>query len=219
MEPITLGPDENPPEHPCASSGFYQTDIALLNYLLQDLRVLTRRAAKGETDLHPHQVITWEVHGLARRTVICDPDSLMQPKLVHMVGFFGNRRANSDLEMIEIEEVGLIDEFRGYPGILSYSSVELVDGYWANLVVHSSRDDREIWRGSQIHAHAAERVAPEIYTGVRIHNGYIDGGPVGTETVVIESTKYWDYEVSPTWHAIRPLPGGAHESIEQPASS
>lgn len=198
MEPIVLGYDESPSEHACASMDFYQSDIALLNYLLQDLRVLVRQAAAGSTELSPHQTITWTVHELERRTVICDPVTLLAPTIVHIVGFFGNRRKDADLDRIEVEEVKLIDEFRSYPGILSYSSAELVDGYWANLVVHNSPDDRQIWRQSTVHAHAAERVAPEIYTGVRIHNGFVDGGAIGTNTVVIESTKYWDYEVSPS---------------------
>ena len=46
--PIHLLPDESPPDHPGASTTLYQSDIALLNYLLQDLRALMRRAATGQ---------------------------------------------------------------------------------------------------------------------------------------------------------------------------
>ena len=47
----------------------YRGDIALLNYLLQDLRALMRRHRKGEIEITPHQVFSWDVHGLQRHTV------------------------------------------------------------------------------------------------------------------------------------------------------
>ncbi|MDW3220269.1 MAG: hypothetical protein R8F63_16795 [Acidimicrobiales bacterium] len=209
---VRLGPNDEVDGHPITDLDHYEGDIALLNYLLQDLRALIRQAGRDDTIFEPRQVITWEVHGLARRTVICDPAGLADSADVHMVGFFGDRRADADQPAIDTSEMALINEFADYPGILSYSSVELVDGYWANLVVHREPQDREAWRGSPVHQDAVERIAPTAYHGVRIHNGCIMGGVVGQHTVVIEITKYWDYDVSPTWHAIRVLPGG--ESVE-----
>ena len=41
---------------------------------------------------------------------------------------------------------------------------------------------------------------------------------IGPETVVIETTKYWDYDSTPTWHAMRVLPGGATETLESPGA-
>lgn len=215
-DPTRLGPNDDAPGHPIADTSHYEADIALLNYLLQDLRALTRRATRGELTLTPQQVITWDVHGLARRTVVCDPDGLRNDADVQIVGFFGDRREAADKPTIEASEIELIGEFPNYPGIVSYSSVELVDGYWANLVVHRSPDDREAWRGSAAHVDAVDRVAPIAYHGVRIHNGCIPHGVPGHRTVVIESTKYWDYDVSPTWHAIRILPGGEYVELTGP---
>lgn len=217
-QPIQLLPDESPPHHPFAAARLYYSDLALLNYLLQDLRVLVRRAAKGELRLLPHQKITWEVHGLQRRTVVCEPDRLLDFADAQVVGFFGDRRPVVDAETVEEVELALIDEFRNYPGILSYSSVELVENQWANLVVHRDPEDREAWRGSEIHRHAVDRIAPETYCSVRIHNGCIKGGVIGPQTVRIETTKYWDYDASPVWHAMRTLPGGATKTIESPGA-
>ena len=216
--PLHLLPDESPPDHPGASTTLYQSDIALLNYLLQDLRALMRRAATGQVRLLPHQRVTWEVHGLQRRTVVCDPDQLLAFEDVQVVGFFGDRRPTADVPAVDEVEVGLLEEFRSYPGILSYSSVELVDDQWANLVVHREPTDREAWRESAIHVDAVDRIAPPTYRSVRIHNGCIKGGVIGPETVVIETTKYWDYDATPTWHAIRVLPGGATETLESPGA-
>ncbi|MEM7142537.1 MAG: hypothetical protein AAF548_16060 [Actinomycetota bacterium] len=210
--PATLGPNDVEPDHPITDTANYESDIALLNYLLQDLRALVRQARRGDVTLRDQQVITWEVHGLARRTVVCDPTRLGEVADVQIVGFFGDRRAAADKPIVDQSEFDLIGEFHNYPGIMSYSSVELDDGYWANLVVHAQPTDREAWRTSTIHRHAVDRVAPMAYHGVRIHNGCIRDGVPGTQTVIIESTKYWDYDVEPTWHGVRVLPGG--ETIE-----
>lgn len=214
--PPILGPNEQVPDHPVAATSHYWGDIALLNYLLQDLRALIRRHQKREIDLEPQQVLRWNVHGLSRRTVICDPLGLTGGQQVQVVGFFGERRANADLESIGADEIDLIDEFVRYPGILSYSSIELVDHYWANLVVHLDPQDREAWRSSEIHRQAVNDIAPGAYHAVRIHNGFIRDGVPGSTTVVIESTKYWDYDTDPVWHAIRVLPGGESETLAGP---
>ncbi len=215
---IELGAAEDPPDHEFASTERYKGDIALLNYLLHDLRVLMRRHAKGEIALDPYDVVTWEVHGLQRRTVVCDPESLLGTGPVHVVGFFGDRREDADQRAVDLSEFNLIDEFRTYPGILSYSSTELVDHYWANLVVHTHPDDRETWRHSDVHVHAVDEVAPDAYHSVRIHNGFIRDGVVGSRTVNLVRTKYWDYECDPVWVACRQLPGGQSESLTGPAA-
>ena len=221
MEPVRLNPirlafDESPSGHPCADLWLYRPDLALLNYLLQDLRVLVRQAEAGDTELRPYQTITWDVHGLRRRTVICDPVSLRRRSDVRIVGFFGDRRSSDDAREVDAFEIDVIGEFRQYPGILSYSSVELIDNQWANLVVHNNPDDREDWRHSAVHIQAAQELAPRVYHSVRIHNGYISGGPIGSGTVVIKTTKYFEYDCDPTWHAIRRLPGGAAETVRSP---
>ncbi len=123
---VELAADESPAEHPMANTGLYGGDIALLNYLLQDLRVITRQGEVGSTELTKYRDINWDVHGLKRRTVICD-------------------------------------------------------------------------------------------RSVRIHNGCLPGGPIGSGTVIIQSTKYWDYDCAPAWTAKRHLPGGAVEVLDSPS--
>lgn len=223
MEPAPLNPDrlaldESPPEHRCADVRLYNADLALLHYLLQDLRVLVRQAAAGMATLAPYETRTWDVHGLHRRTVVCDPDRLLLAADVQMVGFFGDRRSTKDACEVDSAELDVIGQFRTHPGILSYSSIELIGNQWANLVVHCHPTDREAWRHSDVHIAAAEQLAPRVYHSVRIHNGRIPGGPIGSETVVVESTKYWDYDCAPVWHAIRELPGGATETVGSPWS-
>jgi hypothetical protein len=82
----------------------------------------------------------------------------------------------------------------------------MVDGFWANLVLHSLPSDAEDWRGSEIHR-GAVRMSPILYRDVRIHNGRLPGGVDSRNEISIYRTKYWDYgpviNAEPTWTAIR----------------
>ena len=178
--------------HPCTDISLYTPDLDLLAYMLQDLRSLIRSSDAGKVELVAHEPTFWHVHGLRRRTVVCEPALIRRADRVCIVGFFAARRESIDYPSLDELEMNLLLEFRNFPGILSYSSVELVDNQWANLVVHMAPDDREQWRQSAVHVHAVDELAPVVYHNVRIHNGCLPGGVRGIETIVIESTKYWD---------------------------
>lgn len=179
------------------------SDKALLAYMLQDVRVLARRVESRETDLQPHQVLHWDVHGLARRAVICDPAALALPVERCVVGFFGERRPEAKQSVVDDIEVDLLLEFRSHPGILSYSSIELVDNYWANLVIHEQPVDAQEWRNSAVHKRAVAEISPRQYQSVRIHNGRLPGGVVGSGSISIDRTKFWEYGGSGIWEAVR----------------
>lgn len=179
-----------------------------MNYLLQDIRSLIRLAAKGERTLTAHERIEWSVHDLRRHTIVCDPVRIIEPATVHVVGFFSDRITDADLSPLGDAEDDLLAELRNHPGMLGYSSMELIDHYWANLVIHTDPADRETWRGAAVHKRAVIEVAPLVYNSVRIHKGCLLDGVPGSETIRIESTGYWDYASTPTWEATRLLPGG-----------
>ncbi|MCY4621557.1 MAG: hypothetical protein OXD34_06950 [bacterium] len=215
--PVRLHTDENPADHACADIRHYEADLALLNHLLQDLRALLRRAKAGELVLSPYEVRTWEEDGLRRRIVMCDPATLFEGTDVLIVGFLGNRRSTPEAQAIDEFDIDVISEFRQYPGILSYSSTERVPQQWANLVVHQEVGDRDAWRHSAVHIEAAEVLSPVVYDSVRIHNGRLRGGPIGDGRVIVEISKYWDYDSDPMWHAVRTLPGGITSAHPWPA--
>jgi len=207
---LLLGRTEEVCSRPFTSIAHYNNDIALMNYLLLDLRTLIRRYSVDEIKLNSFQQYTWKVHDLERRIVVCDPRGLTHCSDVQIVGFFGDRRSRADTQsptanlMQELEEQ-LIEGFSEHPGILSYSSTELVDHYWANLVVHRREDDREQWRDFEVHRKAVSELAPNAYRSVRIHNGRVLNGIGGDQTVLLDCTKYWDYRDSPVWTAKRNL--------------
>ena len=162
--------------------------------MLQDLRALMRRMHAGEITIAPYETRTWSVHDLERRMVICDPVGLAEHRDVCIVGFFGERRGNPDTQgRINRLERSLLTQFRDYPGVLSYSSIELVDDYWANLVVHTDDGDREAWSGGKVHREAAEDASPDHYRSVRIHHGQLRDGVCSSNMIKLVRTKYWDY--------------------------
>ena len=108
---------------------------------------------------------------------MCDPATLLRGTDVLIVGFIGNRRSTEEANQIDEFDFDVIGEFRQYPGILSYSSMELIPNQWANLVVHQEVGDREAWRRSAVHIEAAEELSPRVFHSVRIHNGRVLGGP------------------------------------------
>ena len=210
--PTSLGPHQFDRRHPVSDPSLYETDRQLLAYMLQDLRALMRRHVMGQQPLSPYEVLSWSVHGLQRRTVVCDPVRLDDPVDVCIVGFFGERRGLLDTQRrIDRLEKALLTQFRDHPGVLSYSSVELVDDYWANLVVHTDEGDREAWRDSRVHREAAEDASPDHYRSVRIHHGRLRDGVCSSNMIELTRTKYWDYGAtsvgSPVWTAIRELSG------------
>ena len=206
--PVRLRVDEDPAGHPCADLRHYEADLTVLNNVLRDLRALLRQAVTARTVLHPYQMVSWQEDGLQRRIVICDPAALLKDADVLIVGFLGNRRSTEEAKLVDEFDFDVISEFRQYPGILSYSSTELIPNQWANLVVHQEVSDREAWRHSAVHIEAAEELSPRVFHSVRIHNGRLLGGPIGDARVTVEVSKYWDYDSDPMWHAIRTLPGG-----------
>lgn len=197
-----LGITEAARRRPFTSPDLYATDVGFLSHMVEDLRILLRPSQEME----PYRPIEWTVDTLKRRTIVCQPEALRTScDDVSVVGFFGQRNLDRDGATLEEANAEIVLEFRNYPGILSYSSMELVDGNWANLVLHDKPDTREYWRASRRHAEAAEKLSPLFYRTVRIHNGILPGGLYGGQTVQLQCTKYWDFRSRRIWRGMREL--------------
>lgn len=206
VTPRILSPQQVVRGRPFTNPRLYRSDVRALTYMLHDLKCLIDA---DRLPIEPYAPVEWQVNGLARRVVVCDLEVLTAKHgELCFVGFFGERHMDRSAEPLERANGELVLEFRNYPGILSYSSMELFDCNWANLVVHDLPRAREYWRSSKRHVEAAERLSPEFYQTVRIHNGTIPGGLDGGGDTVIQTTKYWDYRKSRVWRAVRDLDAG-----------
>ena len=138
----------------------------------------------------------------SHRLVILSRQQLLNASALTVVGFFGHKRSAADPSLLQDVDTDLLQEFLHHAYVLSYSSLELPDGNWANLVLMLDAGGIEHWRASQKHAYAARELAPHFYQTIRLHNGTLPGGLAASKLVLL-STKYYDYRDESWWHAIR----------------
>jgi len=207
MVPVTvsLGPRDVISDRPFTATELTIRDLGILHGILADVRSVVVEAEEGSRAFEPYQKLAWRVGGLTHRLLICDRERLRDHASLCAVGFFGEKRPTMDPWPLEDANTEIVAEFAKYPGILSYASVELPDGHWANLVLHDDPVDVQFWRSSQMHQRAVDTLTPEHYFNVRIHNGRLTSGIFDRPQIVITKTKYFDYTGPEAWRAERTL--------------
>ena len=178
-------------------------DLALVELMLDSLR---RQMPPAVPPAGPLVLAGHETDGRAHRAIVCDTRRLGDGRDLAWVGFFAVRRRDVDPAPLAVRDDELIQEFPGHPGILSYSSLELGDGDWGNLILLDGDEAREHWRVSERHAAAARDLAPRHYTDVRLHQGALPGGVRAGGKPVLRRTKYYDYRDAVVWRAEREWP-------------
>jgi len=192
-----LAAQECRPDRPFTDLEQTAHDYAVMADALESLRrLLSLPGQWGERQ-------EWEEKGCYRRLILGNCQLLRTlPRLV-FVGFFGQRRRGITVERINGLDEDLLTELSRQPGVLAYYTLELPHGDYGNLVLFSSEEAKHHWSTSRLHTDAVRELAPTYYTSVRIHNGAIAGGLLGNEPLLIERTKYYDYEQP--WRAVREL--------------
>jgi len=149
--------------------------------------------AEGAPTQQPYTLYLPEPDGRQHRVVVLNESTLRIGGQLPFVGFFGRKRASVDADMLDALDAELIEELWRNPYMLSYSSLELPDGSWGNLVIMGSPQGAVDWAGSARHAHAAYTIAPACYLTIRLHSGVITlNGPAHGE-LQIRRTKHFDY--------------------------
>lgn len=203
---VSLGPGDVVSDRPFTAVDLTLRDLGILHGVLADVRSVVVEVEEGSRAFEPYQKLAWRVGGLTHRLLLCDVDRIRAHPGLCVVGFFGDRRPSMDPWPLEEANTEIVAEFAQYPGILSYASVELPGGHWANLVLHDDPVDIQFWRTSKMHQWAVETLSPEHYFNVRIHNGRLTSGIFDQPTIVIAKTKYYDYTGGKlTWRAERNL--------------
>jgi hypothetical protein len=84
----------------------------------------------------------------------------------------------------------LVMELAEHPGLLNYSSLELADGTWYNLVVFAHTEVKNDILVLKTHQFAAYELAPSYYQWIRLHHGIIAGERL-SECLTINKTKHY----------------------------
>ncbi len=147
-----------------------------------------------------------EAGGTQQRLVINRPSQLMQRQHLTVVGFFGQKRAEAEYVPLRNKyDQDLLAEFPKNPDLLSYSTLELPNDGFGNLVLFARPEAKKHWNHSRIHAEAVDQFAPLYYESVRIYNGLIPGGLAASHLLKLNLVKYYDYNERPMWRAVRTL--------------
>jgi hypothetical protein len=203
--PIRLGPLDVASGRPFTAPEHSHADLATLERIRARLRHTlatwdTSLDRSNQSDVHVQYV--YEEHQRMHRMVIRDHAALAATSELAVVGFFGEQRGKANPAVLQDIDTELIQDFLNHRYILSYSSLELGDGNWGNLVILQHADGIEHWRASQRHAYAARELAPQYYARIRLHNASLPSG-LGSARLVLTSTKYYDFEGADPWRAIR----------------
>jgi hypothetical protein len=200
---VRLAPRETAAGHEFTDPDRTPGDLRSVRVMLGEIRRHVASAASLPPEPRPLVLERREADGRAHRTVVCDERRLADGEDLTWVGFFAMRRRDRDHTPLTLRDDELIQEFPAHPGILSYSSLELPDGDWGNLILLDGDEAREHWRTSARHADAVRELAPRHYTDVRVHQGVLAGGVLAAREPLLRRTKYYDYRRGATWRAER----------------
>jgi hypothetical protein len=139
------------------------------------------------------------------RIVIAQPQELREVRPLTIVGFFGQKRDDANVELAHEFDRILIAEIPTHPGLLSYSTMALSGGNYANLVVFAHDDARNGWSSSRAHAQAVQQLSPNYYRTVCIYNGRLPQGIYQHHHLQLSRAKYYDYQSEPRWQAVREI--------------
>ena len=200
---IQLGADEVPVGRAFTHPDRTRADLVALHEMAVALRRLLRAPLPARP--RPLTLDAGAPGGRQHRVIVCDDRLLRAAAAPGLVGFFAEKRPGLDHTPLTETDDLLVLEFPAHPGILSYSSLELADGNWGNLIVLDPPEARDHWRTSDRHADAATELAPRHYQAVRLHHGHFPGGLLAASGPVLVRTKYYDYRGPTPWRAERPL--------------
>jgi hypothetical protein len=201
MLPIVhLAPGDVAPGRPFTDAVRTAEDLAVVHAMVAGLRHVLAGPLPGGPA--PLVLAAPAPPGRQHRAIVCDAARLRGARPVAFVGFFAHKRPEVDASPLTSADDALVAEFPGHPGILSYSSLELPDGNWGNLIVLDRAESGERWRESERHAWAVGELAPRHYHWVRLHLGAFPAGVLAGAPALVR-TRYLDYQGPEVWQAER----------------
>ena len=133
-----------------------------------------------------------------------DCSALRRARRLTAVGFFGRARADVDQLPIHQLEAGIVDTLETISGVLCYYDLALAEGGYGNLILCSAPDAPTHVQDHPLHRRAVE-LTPHHYHCVRLHTGAVPGRFTGDAGLVLERTRYYDFDSDPPWLAVRNL--------------
>src|SRR5579875_1317017 len=199
-------------------------DLVVLRYMARRLHLTVRQLDEQVPASQPLLYRLQERYGRMHRIAIYKQQELVLRDTLMFVGFISRKRkALQDSIADQIEDIDrqLMVELVNAPGIISYSSLELRNGDWCNLVLLSDVEAKMHIRDTPIHRYAAYSLSEAYYEWIRLHHGIMPQGLDHTE-MLLQKTRYYFFEEPQTrptiWECIydgvgtaaRPCPRTSH---------
>lgn len=194
-----IRPDELVAGRPFTDLSQSATDLQALIYMASRLR----DTVLSTTPTSPGIIEASGPNNRYLRIVLCQPVKLTFDD-TFVVGFFGQKRSDAEPGLLTQVDDTLVKGLADTPYVISYSSLQLEDGNYGNLVVLSEEAGRESWRENKTHQYAVAELTPGYYESVRLHNGLMRGALGPNPTIELTSTKYFDYRDG-FWCGLREL--------------
>lgn len=192
---------ERPFTHPTHISG----DLSTLRYMARQLCLTLQNPHMPS---HSPQTILFnlpEKGSWIHRQVLANPQHFTERGLIHVVGFFGQSRSQADIELAQEFDKTLMKEIPQHEGLISYSTMLLNDGNYANLVLFTNEAAQVGWSRSEAHAKAVYELSPSYYHSIRIYNGRLPHGIQRSDALTLHKARYFDYDQTPMWRGVRTL--------------
>jgi hypothetical protein len=155
--------------------------------------------------LQPHIQELLEPDGRYHRVLLIQPTGFKARDHFSVVGFFGQRSFDADQGDAAERDKLLFEEMTQHQGLLSYSTLELTNGDYANCILFSDEAAKNQWGRSRVHEKAAREFSPKFYHSVRLYNGVLNAPIMESYKLKLQTVKYFDYSVQPCWSATRVL--------------
>jgi hypothetical protein len=198
-----LGPDDVLEEKPFTHAANTLREVGVMRHML----LHERQRALEWVGIDSGRHIIREHDDEGHRHLICIPDTgkLLETENLTAVGFFSAPRDDVEHDVLftlEDELIGRMDHY-GEVGLLSYYDVELVKGEYGNLILFATPDVPPEWHRDEVHRRAVE-ISPGHYHHVRLHKGSIPGRLHDGGDIVVERTKYFDFDTgNGVWYGLR----------------
>lgn len=203
--PVSLGQVEKITERPFTHIDHITKDREILVHMARQLNVFLEK--------HPDilemskSIYIDEPDGRSHRYFVPRVEALTQTSKVYLVGFFSHKQEGAASDHFGDLDNRLIEQLPMYQEILSYSTMELPNGDFGNLVLLSDEEAKTKWMQGKIHNRAVD-LSPDYYQYVRINNGVLPEGIAKPDLLRITRVKYYDYLEDPPWKAVRELAQG-----------
>jgi hypothetical protein len=171
-------------------------DLLVLKYMAQRLRLALYQLDQTLYTSSPLLHYVQERRERTHRIALYRYQELFLHSAFPFVGFVSRRhRGLSQWVIDEIQKVDalLIEEILANVGILSYSSLQLSNGDWYNLVIMQDVAAKAHIKQNRTHNYAAYHLATHYYEWIRLHNGlFLEG--LDSTRMLLYKTRYYIFQ-------------------------